>query len=94
MAAAISATTAVGYVRLIHSQGDAPLPWVLIVLALAVGLSAYAAAPRVPLGAAALALAGVLLLVMGFLAIFSIGAPLLVAGAIASGSAWKRLTSR
>ncbi len=90
----ITATMAVVYVLLIRSQGNSPLPWVLALLGIAVGLAAYAAHPRAAFGPAALAVAGVVLVMMGCLGIFSIGVPLLVAGTIAIVSSWTRILSR
>lgn len=92
--AVITVTMAVAYVRIIKSQGNSPLLWVLAVLALAAGLAVYAANARARLAPVSLAIAGMLLLVMGVLGIFSIGLPLLIAGAIATASGWTRAADR
>ena len=91
--ALITAATAAAYVVLIHSQGNSPLPWVLAILAAAVGLTAYAAFSDARFGTASLGAGALLLAGMGFLSIFSVGLPLLVAGAIAAGSFTNRLIS-
>ena len=92
--AVITVTMAVVYVLIIRSQGNSPLPWVLSVLAVATGLAAYAAKCRARFAPVSLAMAGILLLVIGVLGIFSIGLPLLVAGVIATMSGWSRASDR
>lgn len=86
----ITVAMAVLYVLIMRSQGNSPLPWVLAVLALAAGLALYGANARARLAPVSLAIAGLLLIVMGVLGIFSIGLPLLIAGVIATVSGWVR----
>ena len=93
LVALITAIMAVVYVLLVRSQGNSPRVWVLAAFALAVALAAYASSPRADLGPAALAVTGLLLVVIGVLGIFSIGPPLLVAGVIATVSGWRRLAN-
>ena len=90
----ITVTMAVVYVVIIRSQGNSPLPWVLAVLALAAGFATYGANARARFAPVSLAIAGMLLIVMGVLGIFSIGLPLLVAGLIATVSGWVRAADR
>jgi hypothetical protein len=78
------------YVRIIHSQGNDPLPWVLLVLGLATALAFYASTPLASRSPLPIAVAAGLLVVMGVLGIFSIGLPLLVAGAVATAVAVRR----
>ncbi len=70
------------YVALIVAQGDAPAAWFaggLLLAALLAGQAWRTTRRR----AAALVVAGVLLCVLGFLSLASIGLPLLAAGVIA-----------
>jgi hypothetical protein len=92
--ALITGTMGVVYVLLMRSQGDDPLPWVLAVLCVAAVLALSAASPGASLGPAALSVSGMLLILIGVLGIFSIGLPLLVAGVLATVSAWRRLPAR
>jgi len=88
--AAVPLVMGVLYVRIIQSQGNDPLPWVLVVLGLAAALAFYASTPFASGSPVAIALAAALLIVMGILGIFSIGLPLLVAGAAATAVAARR----
>lgn len=78
--AAVAGAAAVGYARLMDSQGDSPLLWVLTILGLAAALAAYGTRRAVTRRAEALAASGMLLIALGTIALFSIGLPLLVAG--------------
>lgn len=92
LVSATAVVMAVVYVAVIHSQGDSPTAWVIGALAIAAGLSGYAATPLAQLGPGALAVAGFVLVVVGVLGIFSIGLPLLAAGIAAIASSWRRLS--
>ena len=87
---AVPLVMAVLYVRIIHSQGNDPLPWVLVALGLATVLAFYASTPLASRSPLAMAVAAGLLIIMGVLGIFSIGFPLLVAGAVATAVAARR----
>ena len=93
-AALLAAAMTWAYIRVIHDQGDQPLGWVLGVLigcaVLATYASRLAAAGRRP----ALVVAGAGLLVLGFLAILSIGLPILIAGAFAMVSSSRPVRAR
>lgn len=86
-AAAICAVMTVAYVVLVRSQGETPAAWVVAVLVGAGAAAAYAtrlgAASRRPV----LVGAGALLLLLGVLAILSIGLPILLAGTLCLGAA-------
>lgn len=85
-AALLAAAMAWVYVRVVHDQGDRPLVWVLTVLVGCAVLAGYGASLAAARRRAALMVAGVTLLVLGLLAIFSIGLPVIVAGALALAS--------
>jgi hypothetical protein len=83
LAAAIAVVMAGVYVSVMNSQDDDPLAWVLIVLAIGAALAMYGSWRAVPYRQAALTIAAVGLLLLGLLAIFTIGLPILAAGALA-----------
>lgn len=81
--AVAAAVTLLGYVRLMRQQGDDPVAWFAIGLGIAACGSMYGAWPRAPFRAAALAIAGTILVAWGVLALLSVGLPLLIAGGVA-----------
>ncbi|HSS67836.1 MAG TPA: hypothetical protein VLK34_04750 [Nocardioidaceae bacterium] len=83
LAAAVAVTMAIVYVQVMRGQDDEPLAWVLIVLGASAVLAAYGARMSAPHRQVVLIAAGVVLLLLGVLAIFSIGLPILVAGVLA-----------
>jgi hypothetical protein len=89
-AAVIAAAVAWVYVGLMQTQGDRPLVWVLAVLGGAAMTAAACASTSTPYRRAALCVTGSVLLLLGVLAIFSIGLPILVAGALALLSALRQ----
>jgi len=70
------------YIGLISQEDDRPVAWFLGGLVAASALAIYGAAEAAPLRTAALLVSGAALAVLGFLAIFSIGLPILVAAAL------------
>lgn len=68
------------YIWVMRQQGDRPLVWVLTVLLGGAVLSGYGAMNSSWYRRAALLIAGVLLTILGILAILSIGYPILAAG--------------
>jgi hypothetical protein len=74
------------YLVLIHSEGDRPAIWFVTGLAVAALLAAYG----VRWGVTALVVAGVLMLGLGLLGIFSVGLPIIVAGVLALAAAGRR----
>jgi hypothetical protein len=82
-AAAAAAAMAVVYVAVAHAQGDTPLAWVLAVLVAAAVANAYGAARTAPRRARVLLVAGIALVLLGWLAILTIGIPILASGALA-----------
>jgi hypothetical protein len=89
-AAVIAAAVAWVYVGLMQTQDDRPLVWVLAVLGGAAVTAAACASTRTPYRRTALCITGSVLLLLGVLAIFSIGLPILVAGALALLSALRQ----
>jgi len=84
LSALIALLMTVVYVAVIRSQGDdSPAWWVLAVLIGAAGLAGAGARQDTARRAPMLAVAGALLLLLGFLAIFSIGLPVVAAGLLA-----------
>ena len=85
----VTIATAIGYVRLLGQQGDWPgldgrqamVLTLLIAFAVVSAIGAFVRPISVRVTAAAACAAGLLLL--GFLSLFSIGLPLIVAGALA-----------
>lgn len=92
--AAAAGATAIGYARLMRSQGDSPLLWVLAILLSAAVLAGYAASRSAPRRVEAIAASGVVLMSLGFLAMFSIGLPILLAGVVAVAFAAQTSGSR
>lgn len=82
-AALLAAVMAVVYVVVIRGQDEQPLAWVLAVLAVGSALTLYASPTSSPHRRPALAVAGVLLTLLGLLAILTIGLPIVAAGVLA-----------
>ena len=89
--AAVAAVLALGmagvYLWVMRLESDRPVAWFLAALLLGAGAAGYGASTGSPHRGAALILAGVVLAAMGVLAIFSIGLPVLAAGALCLFSA-------
>jgi hypothetical protein len=75
------------YVGLMWQQGEQPVAWVVAVLAAAAVLAGYGVLRTARRRRWALTASGVLLAVLGLLAILSIGLPILVAGVLALAAA-------
>jgi hypothetical protein len=86
-ASALAAVMTAAYVGIMRSQDGRPLAWVLVVLLGSMALTAYAAYTGSPLRRQALVVAAVVLGLLGLLAIFSIGLPILLAGVLAGVAA-------
>lgn len=71
------------YIGLISQQGGQVAAWFIAGLAAAALLSIYGVARAAPRRGLALAVSGVLMAVLGFLSILSIGFPILGAGVLA-----------
>jgi len=82
---------AVVYLWLMQLESDRPVAWFLAALLLGAGAAGYGAVRASPHRDAALILAGVVLTTLGVLAIFSIGLPILAAGALCLSSAVLRM---
>lgn len=85
--AVVAAVMAAVYVAVIRQQGDRPLPWVLAVLLGAAVAAGYGARTSSAHRRPALLCAGVLLVLLGVLALLSIGLPIIVAGGLCLAAA-------
>lgn len=83
IAALIASVMVVVYLAIIDRQGGEPLSWFLGALVAAALLAIYGTVRAAPGRGPAMAVAGVLLTVLGVLGILSIGLPILVAGILA-----------
>jgi hypothetical protein len=81
-AAVLAVAMAVVYARLMAEQGDRPLWWVLAVLLIGAGGAVYGSVAGGLRRTTVLVGAGVLLFLLGVLAILTIGLPILLAGAL------------
>lgn len=95
--AAVIALVMIGlYLGLIRQQGGQVAVWFVVGLAAAALLSIYGVVRTAPRRGLALAVSGVVMMVLGFLSLLTIGFPILVAGVVAllaaarSGSAMPR----
>lgn len=75
------------YLFLVATEHGRPAWWALVVLVVGVAGSAYAVRPKVPHRRVALVVSAVGLLALGYLAILTIGMPLLLAGALCAAAA-------
>jgi hypothetical protein len=90
--AAVIALIVIGlYVGLIRQQGGQVVAWFVAGLAGAAVLSVYGVVRSAPRRGLALALSGVVMALLGLLAILSIGCPVLVAGVLALVAAARAL---
>ena len=81
--AAVIALVMIGiYIGLILQQGDQVAVWFVAALAAAAILAIYGVARTVPWRRWALAVSGVVMTVLGFVSILSIGFPILCAGVL------------
>ncbi|WP_344448012.1 hypothetical protein [Acrocarpospora macrocephala] len=85
----ITVMMSVWYVTLIAREGGRPVAWFLGGLAGCAVLMVYGASRAAPRRGIALAIAGVVLAALGYLALLSIGFPILVAGILALVAAIK-----
>lgn len=83
IAAAIPLVMIGFYLGLVRQQGGPIAVWFVVGLAAAALLSTYGAARSAPRRRLALAVAGVVMVALGFLGLLTIGLPILVAGVIA-----------
>ena len=94
MAAALLAAAMAGvYVRVMHAQDDQPLVWVLFVLVAGALAAAYGAVPRAPHRRLALMTGGAVLVLVGLLAVLTIGLPILLAGGLAILAGSRRVST-
>jgi hypothetical protein len=85
--AALALVMATAYVALMRQQGDQPQLWYLGGLLGGAALAGYGVRTSASHRGAALASSGAVLCALGFLGILSIGAPILLAGALCLAAA-------
>jgi hypothetical protein len=89
-ASALALTMLVVYLRVIREQEDgAPAAWAVGALIIAAGAAGLGAVVAAPYRGACLGLAAAVLILVGSLAIFSIGLPILVAGMLCIVAVWR-----
>ena len=94
MAAAVLAAAMAGvYVSVMHAQDDQPLAWVLVVLVTGAVAAAYGAVPGVPHRQLALMVGGAVLVLLGLLAMLTIGLPILLAGVLSLVAGSRRVAT-
>ena len=81
-AAVLAAAVTAMYLFLVHGQGDRPSWWAVAILTMAALGAAYGVRPRAPYRKIPLVVAAVALFLLGFVALFSIGMPLLLAATL------------
>ncbi len=81
-AAVLTAAITVMYLFLVHSQGGQPSWWAVGILTLAALGAAYGVRPRARYRRGPLVVSAVFLFLLGFVALFSIGLPLLLAAVL------------
>lgn len=81
-AAVLALAVLLGYLAIMRQESDVPAAWFVAALVLGSALAAYGANTGAHHRRAALLLAGLMLAVVGVLAILSIGLPILVAGVL------------
>jgi hypothetical protein len=90
LAAAIALVMTVVYVRVVNSQDNDPLVWVVAVLVIGALLAGYGAWRAAPHRQVVLTVAAVTLIAIGVLAILTIGVPIIVAGGLALWAAQRQ----
>ena len=83
----LAAAVTVLYLYLVATEGGTPRWWAVSVLVVAICGTTYATRLSVPYRRVALGVSAVCLLALGYLAILSIGLPLLLAGALCVAAA-------
>ncbi len=86
-ASVLTAAVTALYVYLVLAQGSRPSWWALVILVVCVAASGYAVRPKAPRRRAALILSSIGMLGLGYIALFSIGMPLLLSGALCVAAA-------
>jgi hypothetical protein len=86
-ASALAAAVTLLYLFLVATENGTPSWWALCVLVVGIGGAGYAVRLAVPYRRVALVVSAVALLALGYLALLSIGLPLLLAGAFCVAAA-------
>jgi cytochrome bd-type quinol oxidase subunit 2 len=86
-ASVMAAAVTVLWLYLVATENDTPAWWALAVLLVGIAGAGYAVRPDVPYRRVALVASAVCLISLGYLALLSIGLPLLLAGAFCVAAA-------
>jgi hypothetical protein len=86
-ASALSFAITVLYLYLVATEHGTPTWWALVLLVIGAAGSGYAVRMSAPYRRLALSVSGLCLLALGYVALFSIGMPLLLAGALCVSAA-------
>jgi drug/metabolite transporter (DMT)-like permease len=86
-ASVLTAAVTALYVYLVLSQGSRPSWYALTILVVCVAASGYAVRPKAPHRRPALVVSAIGLVGLGYVALFSIGLPLLLSGALCVAAA-------
>ena len=86
-ASVLTAAVTVLYVYLDLAQDSRPSWWAMTIIVVCVAESGYAVRPKAPGRRAALVLSSIGMLGLGYIALFSIGIALLLAGALCAAAA-------
>jgi hypothetical protein len=86
-ASVLTAAVTALYVYLVLTQGSRPSWYALTILLVCVAASGYAVRPKAPRRRAALMVSAIGLVGLGYIALFSIGLPLLLSGALCVAAA-------
>ncbi|QWZ10302.1 hypothetical protein KRR39_11595 [Nocardioides panacis] len=81
-ASVLTAAITALYVYLVLAQGSRPSWWALTILVVCVAASGYAVRPKAPRRRVALVVSAIGLFGLGYIALFSIGLPLLLCGTL------------
>ena len=82
LGAALAFLVTAFYVFLVYAQGDSPSPYAVGILLVAIGCAAYSVPVRARGRKLTLGVAAISLFLLGFVALFSIGLPLVLAAVL------------
>jgi membrane-bound metal-dependent hydrolase YbcI (DUF457 family) len=92
LGAGLALLVTVFYVFLVYAQGDSPSSYAVGILLVAIACAAYAVPMRARGRTVTLGVAAIFLFLLGFIALFSIGLPLVLAAMLCVLGAMRRTT--